>query len=181
MSENENSMMQVSNENNSFYRHFATDAVERLNKLTRTRTESKAARAGAAKSLPLCTFGTAALFRPAEEQDFNITSFPFVLEWDDSDYGDDDETLPLPLNSSDSALTYNSSDSEEDDDEAMCCDTAKLQLSPVGATIGRRPHSLSHPPRASRAESAKACRLVRSKAFLSHLSLMDSRTPCAHD
>jgi hypothetical protein len=92
------------------------------------------------------------------KQDYYILSFP-VIEWDD--YGDE--------------TCYNSSYSE-DDDEVLCRDTAKLQVSP--AATGGRPRSPSHLQASP--ESAKACRLVRSKAFLSHLSLLESGKPSAH-
>ena len=134
--------------NSSFCRRSATDAVERLSK--RSRTECVNSK-GYLSSSPELLFAS---LRPAE-QDQLILGFP-VIEWDSDD---EDET------------DY-SSDSEGSD-EALCHETSKLLvLSPIATAV--RPRRLSYPQDLA-VMSARECGLVRSKAFLSHLSLMDSR------
>jgi hypothetical protein len=131
--------------NSSFCRRSATDAVERMSK--RSRTESVKGKGHLSSSELLF-----ASLRPAEQEQL-ILGFP-VIEWD-SDNEDRSDY---------------SRDSEEDD-EALCRDTAKLQvLSPIATAV--RPRRLSYPQ--DQAMRVRECGLVRSKAFLSHLSLMDS-------
>jgi hypothetical protein len=132
--------------NSSLCRRSATDAVERLSK--RSRTECLK-RKGHLSSSPELLFAS---LRPAEQEQL-ILGFP-VIEWDSDD---EDET------------DY-SSDSEGSD-EALCRETAKLLvLSPIATAV--RPRRLSYPQ--DPVMSVRECGLVRSKAFLSHLSLMDS-------
>jgi hypothetical protein len=122
--------------NSSFCRRSATDAVERLSK--RSRTESVNRKVHLSSSEPLLF----ASLRPAEQEQL-ILGFP-VIEWDSDDEDGTDY----------------SSDSEGGD-EALCRETAKLQvLSPIATAV--RPRRLPE------------CGLVRSKAFPLHLSLMDS-------
>jgi hypothetical protein len=133
--------------NNNFCRRSATDAVERLNKRCRTECVE---RKGHISSSPELLFAS---LRPAEQEQL-ILGFP-VIEWD-SDNED---------------RTDYSSDSEGGD-EALCRETAKLEaLSPSATAV--RPRRLSYPQ--DPVMSVRECGLVRSKAFLSHLSLMDSR------
>jgi hypothetical protein len=131
--------------NSSFCRRSATDAVERLSK--RSRTESVKAKGHL--SSPELLFAS---LRPAKQEQL-ILGFP-VIEWD-SDNEDE--------------IDYFSD--AEGGDEALCRDTAKLQvLSPIAADV--RPRRLSYPQ--DPAMHVRECGLLRSKAFLSHLSLMDS-------
>jgi hypothetical protein len=150
--------MMFNKENSYCRRRSATDAVERLSKRSRTDYVqakgplSPSERVGIGKKL----FGS---LHPAE-QDL-ILEFP-VIEWDsDNEDGTDD-----------------SSDSEGDE-AALCCDTAKLQVSsPIAIAVRPRPR-LSYPQ--ALVMSDRDCGLVRSKAFPSHLSLLDSsRKPFLH-
>jgi hypothetical protein len=149
--------MMFNKENSFCRRRSATDAVERLSKRSRTDSVqakgplSPSERVGIGKRL----FGS---LHPAE-QDL-ILGFP-VIEWD-SDNED---------------KTDHSSDSDGDD-EALCRDTAKLQVrSPIATAV--RPRRLSYSQ--AMAMSGRECGLVRSKAFPSHLSLLDSsRKPFLH-
>jgi hypothetical protein len=131
--------------NSSFCRRSATDAVERLSK--QSRTESAKVKAHRSSSKPLF-----ASLRPAEQEQL-ILGFP-VIEWD----------------SENEDGTYYFSDSEGDN-EALRCHTAKLQVLSL-ITTAVRPRRLSCPR--DPAMSARECGLLRSKAILSRLSLMDS-------
>jgi hypothetical protein len=140
-------------ENSSFCRRCATDAVERLSK--RSRTEYVNAK-GYLSPSERVGIGERLLgsLRPVEQE--LILGFP-VIEWD-----------------SDNEDGTNYSSDSEGDDEALCRDTAKLLvLSPIA-----RPRRLSYPQ--APVMSERGCGLVRSKAFLSHLSLLDSRNPSLH-
>jgi hypothetical protein len=133
--------------NSSFCRRSATDAVERLSK--RSRTEESAKGKGHISSSELLF----ASLPPAKQEQL-ILGFP-VIEWDSDDENGTDY----------------SSDSEGGD-EALCREIAKLEvLSPIATAV--RPRRLSYPQ--NPVISVRECGLVRSKAFLSHLSLLDSR------
>jgi hypothetical protein len=140
-------------ENSSFCRRCATDAVELLSKRPFTKSVkakghlSPSEREGIGKRL----FGS---LRPAEQE--LILGFP-VIEWDsDNEDGID-----------------HSSDSEGDD-EALCRDTANIQvLHPITTVV--RPRRLSYPQVLM--VSGRESGLVRSKTVRSHLSLLDSRNP----
>ncbi len=134
--------------NSSFCRRSATDAVERLSK--QSRTESAKVKAHRSSSKPLF-----ASLRPAKQEQ-HILGFP-VIEWD-SDNED--------------GISYSSD--AEGDDEALCRDTAKLQgLSPIAIAV--RPRRISYPQ--DPAMSVQGRGLVRSIAFQSHLSLLNSTNP----
>jgi hypothetical protein len=136
------------------YSRSATDAMDLLSKRPLTEPAKGKRHRSPSQERPVIgkrLFGTSGFCRQAE-QDF-ILGFP-VIEWD-SDTGDD---------------TCNSSDSEGGDEEqALSHASAKLQVSSV------RPRRNSHPQ--AIVESGRGFRLVRSKAFLSNLSLMDPIFP----
>jgi hypothetical protein len=145
---------------NSFCTRSATHAVERLSK--RPLTESVKAKGHLLSPFKRVGIGKrrCGALRPAE-QDLSILGFP-VIEWDsDNEDGSD-----------------HSFGDSEGGDEALCRDTAKLQILSTIATVVR-PLQLSH-PRAPVMLSGRECGLVRSKAFRSHLSLLDSRSPSLH-
>jgi hypothetical protein len=163
-------MNNKNNEENSFCRRSATDAVERLSK--RSCTESVKAKAhflspsnrvGIGKSI----FGS---LRPVE-QDLSTLGFP-VIEWDSDNEDGSDHSF------TDSEVTDSEVTDSEGVDEALCRDTAKFQVLSTIATIVRPPQ-LSH-PRVPVMLSGRECGLVRSKAFQSRLSLLDSRSPSRH-
>jgi hypothetical protein len=138
----------------NFSRRSATDAVERLSKWSLAESVKAKGllspteeRVGISKKL----FGS---LHPTEHD--LILEFP-VIEWDSDD---EDET------------DY-SSDSEGGI-EALCHGAAsKLhELSPIATAV--RPRRLSY-PQALVMSRGREFGLVRSKAFVSHLSLLDSR------
>jgi hypothetical protein len=151
--------MMFSKENSFCRRRSATDAVERLSK--RFPTDSAVQAKGPLSPSERVGIGKRLFesLHPAE-QDL-ILEFP-VIEWD---LDNEDET------------EHYYSDSEWDE-EALCRDTAKLQvLSPIATAV--RPRRLSYSQ--AMAMSGRECGLVRSKAFPSHLSLLDSsRKPFLH-
>jgi hypothetical protein len=141
----------MANKDNCFCRRSATDAVERLNK--RSLTKSKKAKGRLSSSGLLF-----ASLRPAKQEQ-HILGFP-VIEWD-SDNED--------------GIDYFSD--AEGGDEAFCRGTAKLQvLSPIATAV--RPRRFSYPQ--DPAMSIRGCGLVRSKAYRSHLSLLDSINASLH-
>jgi hypothetical protein len=140
--------------NSCDYSRSATDAVDRLSKRSTTEPRKGKRHRSPSRGRPRVDkrlFGTSR-FRRQAEQDV-IRGFP-VIEWDS---GNEDD------------YTCDSSDSEGGDEEqALSRATAKLQVSSV------KPRN-SHPQ--AIVESGRGCTLVRSKAFLSNLSLMDPIFP----
>jgi hypothetical protein len=136
----------MANKENCFSTRSATDAVERLSK--RSPTKAKKAKKDHLSSSELLF----ASLRPAKEEQL-ILGFP-VIEWD-SDNEDE--------------IDYFSD--TEGDDEALCRDTAKLQILSA-ADVRLRRFSYPQDP----ALSLHECGLPRSKAFRS-LSLLDSIKP----
>jgi hypothetical protein len=138
----------MANKDNCVCRRSATNAVERLYK--QSLTKSKRAKGHLSSSKLLF-----ALLCPAKQEQ-HILGFP-VIEWD-SDNED--------------GISYSSD--AEGDDEALCRDTAKLQgLSPIAIAV--RPRRISYPQ--DPAMSVQGRGLVRSIAFQSHLSLLNSTNP----
>jgi hypothetical protein len=140
------------------YSRSATDAMDLLSKRPPLTEPAKGKRhRSPSQERPMIgkkLFGTSGFCRQAE-QDF-ILGFP-VIEWD-SDNEDD--------------YTCDSSDSEGGDEEqALSHASAKLQVSHV------RPRRNSHPQAMVESCRGRGFRLVRSKAFLSNLSLMDPIFP----
>jgi hypothetical protein len=140
---------------NNISRHSATDAVEQLSK--RSLAESVKAKGHLSPSeervgISKRLFGS---LHPAEHD--LILGFP-VIEWD----SDDEDEMDC------------SSDSE-----ALCRGAASELhvLSPIATAV--RPRRLSF-PQALVMSRGREFGLVRSKAFLSHLSLLDSRHPTIH-
>jgi hypothetical protein len=140
------------NKENNFCRRSATDAMERLSKWSLT--ESMKAK-GHLSPTERVDIGKRLFGCPVEQDP--ILGFP-VIEWDSDD---EDET-------------DRSSDSEEGN-EALCRGAAASfqVLSPIAIAV--RPRRLSYPR--ALVMSGRECGLVRSKAFLSLLSLLDSRKP----
>lgn len=134
----------IVNESSSLRRRSATDVVERLSK--RSRTESVKAKG---HLLPSSELLFASLCPGRQDL---ILGFP-VIEWD----SDNEDRTDC---SSDSEGGY----------EALCCDTAKLQvLYPI--PTGVRPRRFSYPQIVM---GDRECGLVRCMAFLSNLFLLDS-------
>jgi hypothetical protein len=143
----------MANKDNCFCRRSATDAVERLNKWSLTK--SIKAKGHLSSSEPLLF----ASLRPAKQEQL-ILGFP-VIEWDsDNDDGTD----------------YSS---DVEGDEALYRDIAKLQVpSPIATAV--RPRRLSYPQDLVMSGGREERSLVRSKTFRSHLSLLDSRKLTLH-
>jgi hypothetical protein len=140
---------------NNLSRRSATDAVERLNKWSLAESVKAKGhlspteeRVGISKRL----FGS---LHPAEHD--LVLEFP-VIEWDSDDEDESDH----------------SSDSEGGN-EALCHGAAAEELhEPSPITTAVRPRRLSY-PQALVMSRGREFGLVRSKAFVSHLSLLDSR------
>jgi hypothetical protein len=142
---------------NCFCRHSATDAVELLSKRSRTEpVKAKAKANGHLSSSETLLFESLC---PMEREQV-ILGFP-VIEWD-----------------SDNEDGTNHPSDAEGDDEALCRDTAKIQvISPIATAVRPRRLSYSQDPVTS---GGHECSLVRSKTFRSHLSLLDSRNLTLH-
>jgi hypothetical protein len=141
---------------NNFSRGSATDAVERLSRWSLT--ESVKANKGHLSPTKRVDIGKRVFgsLHPAEKD--LILGFP-VIEWDSDDEDGTDY----------------SSDSEGCK-EALCRGAAAELPALSLIAIAVRPRRLFY-PQALVMSRGRECGLVRSRAFLSHLSLLDSRKP----
>jgi hypothetical protein len=136
----------MANRDNCFCRRSATNAVERLSKRSLTKFVKAKGHLSPSETLLFASLC------PAEQEQL-ILGFP-VIEWD----SDNEDGAKHPIGS-------------EGGDEALCRDTAKLQvISPIATAVRPRRLSYTQDP----VMSVRECGLVRSKACRSHLSLLDS-------